>query len=383
MNYPDLPVLFRSRPATRRRRRLSRGSGLLVGGVSALLIAATAGCGTGASDAGADTSISLKYSSSLGPESPQGELITQWIDAVQEGSDGSIQIESFHSGALLNPTDALAGVGSGRADLAMTSPQYTPSELPLSTFTELPFVTTNSEAFVLAVRDAYESNEALRAEWNEQGVEVLLFVPAGANTLISKSEVDGPEDLNGLEVRAVGRTAGVLEGAGATTSAIPLPEVYESLERGVVQAVSSLGVEVGQDIGATDAAKNVYDPGLGEYTVIPVFVNKQWWDRQSDEVREAFTSAADEYYASLGENLTEIQDETCIELEDADLNLQVWSDGDKDQLFQDAGQVTWDEWTSERTSEAFDARAFLDEHVERVKGYEEQSTFEPTVEQCA
>lgn len=372
----------RSRIAARAARRVPA---LAIGLISALGLAAcsSAASGAGATGDGAIQPLALDYSSSLGASSIQSELIGEWVDAVQSGSDDQIAITTYDSGSLLPPTDAVAGVADGRADIAMTSPQYTPGELPVSTFTELPFATVNSEAFVLAVRDAYEDEDsAFRAEWNAQGLEVMIFVPAGSNSIVSKSAVEDVADLDGLPVRAVGQTAAVLQKAGASPSAIPLPEVYESLERGLVDAVSSIAVEVAQDIGATETAGYVTDPGLGEYTVIPVFVNKTWWDALPDATRQLFEDANEAYYDGFADELSALQEETCSELDEAGVKASVWDEASVDELHELAGSELWSAWIKAHSTADFDADAFIEAYTERIEEYEADSSFLPTIAQC-
>jgi TRAP-type C4-dicarboxylate transport system substrate-binding protein len=379
---PRHPDGHHGRANFRAQRRLAAIAAVAVASVLGL-----AACASAAPTKGGDGPIeplSLDYSSSLGAGSVQSQLIGGWIQDVQSESDDQVAIKTYDSGSLLPPTDAVAGVADGRADIAMTSPQYTPGELPISTFTELPFATVNSEAFVLSVRDAYEDKEsALRAEWNAQGLEVMIFVPAGSNTIVSKTPTTGVDDLKGLQVRAVGQTATALQKAGANPSAIPLPEVYESLERGLVDAVSSIAVEVAQDIGATETATYVADPGLGEYTIIPVFVNKSWWDSLPDATRQVFEDANDAYYDSFAEELSSLQAETCSELEEAGVETSVWDEKSVDELYDTAGSELWDAWAEVHSSADFDAAEFLDSYRERIEDHEAESSFLPTVAQCA
>lgn len=367
-----------------RPRRTGRGRHLLRGvGLAAISAVTLAACASGTASGESSDQYSLTYSSSLSPESQQNKLIDKWTEEVIANTGGAVEIDTTYSGALLDPTDALAGVANKRADMAMSSPQYTPGELPISSFTELPFVAENTEAFIHSVRDAYETDEAFRQEWHDQGVEVLLFVPAGTNSLVTKNPVETVDDLQGLQLRAVGETAAMFEEAGANTNAIPIPELYESLERGLVDGTSTLSVEIADDVGVVETASNIYELGLGEYTIIPVFVNKEWWDGLPEEIQGAFRDAADNYYDTFADDLTTMQEETCSSLTDLNAKFGIWDEGNRSALFELGGESRWNEWIENHTTDEFDAKQFFEEHRQRIAEYSEDSTYVSTAEQCS
>lgn len=352
-------------------------SGLIALGAGATLALAACGGGSGSD------SVTLSYSSPLGEDAPQNVLVQRWADRIEDSTDGRLAVQSYYGGSLLTTEDSVPGAGDGRADLSMASPQYHPGELKISSVTELPFVTGNAEAITLAVRDAYEAEEAFRAEWHAMGVEVLLFLPTGANVIVTNEAMDDIDDMNGMSLRAVGRTAAALEAVGATPRSVPIHEAYEGLERGLFQGVSSISANVADQIGVLEAAPNVYDAGFGEYTIIVLVANKQWYDGLDDDLRSAIEDSSQAYYDEVAEVLGELEAELCDELRDQDVEFHAWSSEEAQRWDDAAGDSIREAWSGDVAQGGLDAESFLTDHLERVATYEADSSYEPLVSACA
>lgn len=357
---------------------------VVTGASVAALALGLASCGSEDAGGGSSGSAEIRYSSPLGESAPQNVLVKEWADQIEEGTDGQLTVKAFYDGSLLKTEDSIPGVGDGRADLSMGSPQYHPGELVISSVTELPFVTQNAEAQTLAIRDAYESEEAFRQEWNNMGVEVLLFVPTGANVIVTEKPMASVDDMDGLSIRAVGRTASALEAVGASPKSVPISEAYEGLERGLFDAISSLSVNVADQIGALDAAPHIYDAGFGEYTVIVITANKQWYDGLPEDQRAAIEDATESYYEGFADTLAATEEELCTKLLADGVEFTEWSEAEIERWDTEAGEQIRSQWASEvGGSTEIDADAFLEQHMQRVADYEAASDFEPMVPACA
>jgi TRAP-type C4-dicarboxylate transport system substrate-binding protein len=344
-----------------------------------------AACGSGAEgDSDSEVSMELRFASPLSESAPQNILIQAWSDAIEEKTDGRISVKPFYDGSLIAAEDSLAGVADRRADLALGSAQYHPGELPLSSFTELPFVTRNSEAQAKAIHDAYESEEAFPAEYHAMNTEVMLFVPTGQNVVVTNKPMESIDDMDGLSMRAVGRTAAALEAVGASPKSVPIGEAYEGLERGLFDAVSSISAPIAASVGILDAAPHVYDAGFGEYTVSILVAGKEWYDDLSDDDRAAVEEATEEFYAEMGDTLSELESETCTQLLEDGVEFTVWPDTEVQRWDEAAGEDIRAQWTTDVSkASGIDAAAFLEAHMERVGDYESESDYEPLVPACA
>ena len=76
---------------------------------------------------------------------------------------------------------------------------------------------------------------------------MLLFYSTGPQIISTvKKPVKTLEDLKGLKIRATGRPADILKAVGGTPVGVEMADMYDGLQRGVVDGVlSSMEVQKG------------------------------------------------------------------------------------------------------------------------------------------
>src|SRR5699024_7299375 len=154
-----------------------------------LLVIAT-GCTTDSADnaggsaeaANDDETVSLRFASLVPEDGFIGQGLQEWADAVEEASDGSLDITIYGNGSLLPGTEILEGVADGRAEMGITSSNYHPAEMPLWNVVAIPYVSENGFATTQALNELYLDNEDFSAEFERLGVHALGFYPVGNNT---------------------------------------------------------------------------------------------------------------------------------------------------------------------------------------------------------
>ena len=164
-------------------------------------------------------------------------ILPAWVEQVEQASDGRIDIELFPAGQLLGITEIYDGVRNGVAELGWGLPAVQPGRFPSLTLLEFPFL------FESAV-DATQTAMALDAEGvfaeDFEGVRLLYLhthAPAGIHT--RERPVIAPEDFEGLRIRFASATVReMLSALGAEPVGVPAPQVYENLEKGVLDGVA-------------------------------------------------------------------------------------------------------------------------------------------------
>lgn len=161
-------------------------------------------------------------------------FLQPWAERIEEESDGRIQIEIFPALQLGGTaSDIYSQVRDGVADLGWTLPGYTAGLFPATEVYELPFIAGPAEATSPALMEFAE--EYLQDEWAD--VKLLALHTTAPGHLHTVNErVASLEDLQGVKVRSPS-SVGVdtLEALGAVPVGMPVPQVYEALDRGVVE----------------------------------------------------------------------------------------------------------------------------------------------------
>jgi TRAP-type mannitol/chloroaromatic compound transport system substrate-binding protein len=99
------------------------------------------------------------------------------------------------------------------------------------------------------------------------------------NEMWSNRLIESLDDYDGLKIRTYGEWGKVLEAIGASPLYLPAGEVYQALERGVIDATELAGPATDWSFGLHEVAKYVYEPGVHS----PAAVGDAIWNRASYE----------------------------------------------------------------------------------------------------
>lgn len=154
-----------------------------------------------------------------------------FVEEVSAATNGEVTVTPYMGGELgVGPAEQYNRAVDGVADLTFGLPGYTAANFPKTLLTELPGVIdaeTGTEK-VLANLDQL-SNEYRRV------VLVGLWNNAPNLLLMGDKTVRTLDDMAGLKIRVPSRNAGlVIEAWGATPVSMPAPEIYNSMQTGVI-----------------------------------------------------------------------------------------------------------------------------------------------------
>jgi TRAP-type C4-dicarboxylate transport system substrate-binding protein len=189
------------------------------------------------SGAAAAETIDLKFSSPWPPQHPQHTMvILPWAQKINELSGGRVKVTLFPGEALGKAADHYDMAAKGICDIALTNPMYTPGRFHLLSAFWLPFMVTTAENTSVALWKTYE--KYFQNEFKD--VKVLwMYVHAPGQIFTREKPIKTSGDLKGMKIRATNPSVQEsLKLLGASPVAIPVPDVYNALERGVVDGTA-------------------------------------------------------------------------------------------------------------------------------------------------
>lgn len=325
--------------------------------VSGLVLA---GC-SGVQGSDSDTALELQFNSFLGPGTPQA-IGMQWLwDEVEEQSEGSMSIEQFWGGALVNGPDTLEAVAQGRVDLGHMTVLYNPSQLPLSQAIAIPFVTDDVSNVAAIFRELYETNDEYHAEWDAQGVVPLFFLGVPASAIGGKTEITGPEWIAGKSIRSTGYLADAVQALDGTPVALQATDVYEAIQRGTADGWTNniLDTAIG-DQSLDEVAPWVADAGTGLYTVNAVVVSKTRYESFTDEQKMMFADIAEGLDDHALDALDEADNSACEKLIAAGGGATAWTPEQIESWKSLVGDSALESWKSDVQSAGGDPEGFYD-----------------------
>ena len=211
-------------------------------------------------------------------------------EQLSAATDGAVTVRGYHGGELgAGPVEQYVRAVQGVADMVWGLPGYTSSQFEKTMIVELPGAVPGGKTGYDAVWDAFDEN--LAQEW--PGVKPIAIWTSEPNILIMKdAEIRTPADLQGLKVRVAGATAAeVAEALGATPVQMPINQVYNALQTGLIDGVITGGSTLSDfklDEVASSYTLGVPLGRLSFYTVM----GQGSYDALSDEARAAVDAAA-------------------------------------------------------------------------------------------
>lgn len=196
----------------------------------------------------ADVSPIKLNTQSPGPKGgPTGAPVERWVEAVEEWSDGKITFEVGYSNAIAAPTEIDDALRDGRLDVASALPIYEPSEYPVNAaIIETGFISDQSPVAGVLQSNAWPNalafkDDAFMAEYEDNGMVPLVpFFNSGAQIMLCSNPHTSPADFKGSAVSASGTAqSSQIEALGASPVSIAYTELYESMQRKVVECAST------------------------------------------------------------------------------------------------------------------------------------------------
>lgn len=312
--------------------------------VAAVAAAGLVLAGCGAAQSGAATgSTTIRFANVLPPDDAISETIDWWMDEVGERTDGSVGFDHNYSGSLISGGEMYAGLADGRAQAGMIVPGYHPAELPLFNIAQVP-VPFDAETRALALQRLLEENEDVRAEFTEAGITPLFVTMVAAPWGYASSEpAESLEDMAGQRIRMLPNVAPAYEEFGVEPVAISSDEIYESIERGVIDGASQ-PFDTWHSTSVYEVAPYMVIHGIGAYGAGLVAVNSGVFESLDDSTRTALEETARETFQESSKIFAEREAHACEEVLAAGAVVTRLSDADIEEFRSVAQRELVDLW---------------------------------------
>ncbi len=318
-----------------------------------MLVCCMSGCG-----GGKKSGEVYKLSFSIGDPATSSKAVyyQSLADKVYEATDGGLEITVYPGGTLFSHFEVREGVISGGTDIGWFPTPFAPGQYPLSEILQLPLQFDNQMALTYTYLELYKQVPELQNELSN--VKVLGLYAGPANYLFTTNPVTTPDDLRGLQIRTMsGVPADCLTAWGASPSFISPTEIYEAMDKGVIQGFTFDWS--GVDSNTLFEVINYQIDLPLYYNPFIIMMNKDSYDKIPDEYKKVFdeiwaSDAASYDYARIFTDeaaATEQRayDEYGVEEIEPDMAaFRVYTD-----------QYV-DNWVKKNTTDTFDAQAYLD-----------------------
>jgi len=234
---------------------------------------------------------------------------------LEEATGGQVTMTIHHAEALGKAKEHYELAKEGVADIAYLNTCFTPGRFPitdLASYTSAPSGEIYTKGMLELMKQGYMDKEYA-------DVKVLFVYSGTPNHFFWREEA--PSSLEGFQGKKIrvpsGAGAKIIEAIGATPVAIPMPEVYTAMERGVIDAAwtSLCTLEVFRMVDVTSSITECNMLTFG----FAILMNQDSWDKLPAEAKALLENNA-EKYALMATNGHDSSDAAAVELDKPIIN---------------------------------------------------------------
>jgi len=246
--------------------------------------------------------IELTYSNFFPAPHKNAILSVEWGKEVEKRTNGRVKVTVFPGGTLTPAAQCYDGVVKGLSDVGLSVLGYTRGRFPLTEVIDLP----------LGYRNGLEATKLINLYYKKfkpkelDDVKVMYLHAHGPGILHTKKPVATLEELKGLKISCHGLSAKIVAALGAVPVAMPMPDRYDAIQKGVAEG----GMFPEEALKGWKLAEVVNDTtqnfGSAYTTGFFVVMNKEKWASLPPDIQKIIEKINDEWILKTGQAWDEI-----------------------------------------------------------------------------
>jgi len=288
-----------------------------------------------------------------------GKQMAHWAAEVEKRTNGKVKVKTFPGGALLGAREMYDGVTKGVADIGLGSPSYDPGRFPLTSGASLPVGFPNA---TVASRTLWELTQEFKPKEFEPFKVIAVFT-GEPGYIQSRAPIRSAADLKGMKLRAAGTGVPVLKALGAAPIGMPMPEVPQAVQTGVIDGTMT-SREILKDFKLAELLKYVTDYP----TVIVSFaavMDKKRFDKLPADVRKVIDELGPDMAVWTGQYHDKENVDGALQWAKKEHGLQILALAPDERARWDAKLKPMEaEWVTEMTAKGLPAKQYLSRLVE-------------------
>ncbi|WP_067218995.1 TRAP transporter substrate-binding protein [Marinomonas gallaica] len=275
-----------------------------------------------------------------------GEIYENLAKNIETNTDGAVKVQVLYSGEGVGTTGILGAVKSGLVTMGAPFQSMHAGELPAGVVEiGLPGGTDDTDKLHELFYDK-GWGEILKEAYGSQGLVWLDPYIQPPVYIITKEPINSIEDFKGLKIRAPGAYGKFLRNLGASPVSLAWSEIYTSLSTGVIDGSIGSNMIDHRDGNHVEVAKYMYKLPLAGAQVLPIVVNRNAWNKLTDEQKEEVRAATKTHAEEQLTKSKQWEAEAVAEMEAKGLKWSpAPSEADK-KAWAEAGAGLWDEYAA-------------------------------------
>ena len=291
----------------------------------ALVLILTACGGSESNDKASDASAKGDdtYVIKVGHIAPEDHAFTKGLEeftaAVEEATEGRVTFEVFGNGALGGEVEVAEQVQLGALDMTLVTGGPVGNFVADFSVLEMPFLFRDID-HVYKTLDG-EIGQELMAKLDGAGFKALGIWENGMRHIASNKAIKTPEDMNGLKMRTLENPIYIdmYSSLGADPTPIAFPELYTSLQQGVVDS-TDLAYAIMNTSKFYEVTDHFSEVGI-YYASAPLLMNGEKFNSLPADIQEILVEKGQEYAVRQREISQEMEVEHIKALKDLGVTI--------------------------------------------------------------
>jgi len=281
-------------------------------------------------------------------------------ERVAAETGGKFKIAVVYGGTLAPEKEILDGLRLGAFEAGWVVPAFTPGKQPGLALLSLPFLPLGDLKVQTRVSDAFHKHPAVQRDFESWNVRYALSNVIPSYEFMGRG--NAPEtlaDWKGLRVRALGGQGAAMAKIGAVPTTVTSPEVYGSLERGLIDAAGF--PYYAADVYKLPEISKWYTKGLAlGVSISNVDFNRDAYDRLPPQYKKVIADVTPAAHAAQADALQAEEDRAEANFKKQGLQTLAIAPAMREEFARVGGQPVWDEWVKEMAAKGYPARELLD-----------------------
>ena len=290
------------------------------------------------------------------------EHLEKMTELVAKETNGNFTLKLHYGGALSPAKENIDNIKLGSIQGALACAPYTPGKLPAAMVLSLPFLPIFTFEQMERVHNAVYAHPYIQKEFKRWRAKVIMTSLVPPYELMGKGKppTNIMTDWEGRRLRALGGMGDAMKRVGATPTSMPSPEVYTSLERGLVDGVAFPNTYAFSAFRLHEISDwRTTNMSLGGLAC-PVVVNAKAWKALpnqyqkliTDSVRASLNAQAASYKATDDKNIPLFKEKGIVAI--------TYPMADRNKFVEKTARPVWDEWVKKASSKGIPAQELLD-----------------------
>ena len=301
--------------------------------------------------------ITLKVADTFPPTGFVPEQEKAWAENITKRTGGKVKFQFFWSDSLFKQADGATNLKAGVADFARVASTYDPAKTQLWMTLDMPFNAKDYWCGISSSVITEQEEPNLKKTFDDLGFMPIVGYSSGHFQFLSAKPMEKVSDFANKRIRSYGGARiGMYKHLGISPIFMPYAQIYEAVERGVVDGAEAT-ILLTQSFKHYEVAKHMTITNSGFVAASPLSISLRRWNSFPESLKKIFREAAVEHDQAWAKGMMENESIQLKEFQDKHGLKVIQLSGTDKAAIDKAGKDAQEDWLKQMDEKGVPARA--------------------------